>query len=158
MSPYRSSSGYGGSCPTAIPPSPYYLGRSVPRSIDCDSFMLIRMNIEPGQVVDFTSTQMSDEWHSGTYFTATNFIYVGTPSLWVLKNSSISGYPLWNKDIPCDTFRPGCPTSVNWSTFSILNAHEIKMYIENRGKEIGHLIARLAGAYYQQDPNYGYRP
>ncbi len=50
-------------------------------------------------------------------------------------------------DTPCDTYRPTCPTFVDWPVFALMGNQRLEITVENRGKEIGHFISRMAGSY-----------
>ena len=109
-----------------------------------NSFMLVRMNIEPGQVVELDASR-GDQWAYGAYFRPSHFIYVGSPDLWILKKSRVDGAEFIISDTPCDTYKPTCPTWVDWPPFSCLHLPRLFLFIENRGKEVGHFISRFAG-------------
>jgi hypothetical protein len=113
----------------------------------CDSFMLTRYNIEPGQVVKISSRDFDDQWCGGPQFAPQHCIYVGTSDLWLLQQSQvISDFRVVFADTPLDTYRPSAPTFVNWPIFNC-SAHSLELMVENRGKEIGHFVARLAGSF-----------
>jgi len=115
--------------------------------------MLKRHNIEPGQAVEY-SAKKDGNWRLGAYFSASNFVYVGSSSLWIIDGiSSVNGQPLFGDDVPCDSFRPGCPTTIAWPMFGCVGHADLFLKIENRGTEVGHFIARLAGRF--EDNSYG---
>ena len=139
--------------PTMLQPD-HLAGRARPEAKPpTDSFMLFRTGIEPGETIHLDTREM-DEWAFGPHFLARYFIFVGSPNLWLLKSSACNGYMLTQaSDLPCDTFRPGCPTWVNWKAFSCSGFHATMiMDIENRGKEKGDFIARMAGEYMEKYP------
>lgn len=119
-----------------------------PSPVPNNSFMLTRMNIEPGETVEIHADK-SEEWAYGAHFLPKHFVYVGSKDLWMLGDgkSRIDGTRLIHKDTPCDTYRPTCPTWVDWPVFSCVNNHRLIVVVENRGKEIGHFISRMAGNY-----------
>ena len=113
-----------------------------------DSFMLTRMNIEPGETVEIHADK-SEEWAYGARFAPAHFVYAGSKDLWMLGDgkSRVDSIGVIQKDTPCDTYRPTCPTWVNWPMFSCIGVNRLILVVENRGKEIGHFISRMAGNY-----------
>ena len=124
-----------------------------------NSFMLTLMSIEPGETVEIHAVH-SEEWAYGAYFTPAHFVYVGSNDLWMLGDgkSQIGGTRVILKDTPCDTYRPTCPTWVDWPVFSCLGPNHLILTVENRGKEVGHFISRMAGNYASDGiyPGLGY--
>jgi len=119
-----------------------------------NSIVLSHFNVEPGQVVSLTSKDVK-EWIGGPWFNPTDFIFVGSPDLWIVKNSNAGGMLLFGADMPCDSFRPGCPSAIAWPIFSSSgSSSELKMDVENRGDKVGHFISRIAGNF--SDPSVGY--
>lgn len=112
---------------------------------DAHSFVMTRYNIEPGQKVEIHGKEC--DWAFSAYFSATNFVYVGSAGLWVLRRSNVCSQTLFGTDIPCESFTPGCPTSIAWPIFGCFDNVDLLLEIENRGKEVGHFVARLAGKY-----------
>lgn len=109
------------------------------------SVSLSRFGIEPGQTVTLTSRDVK-EWIGGPWFSPMDFIFVGSCDLWVTKNSNAGGALLFGADMPCDSFRPGCPSAIDWPVFSSGGASsELKMDVENRGDKVGNFISRIAG-------------
>lgn len=123
---------------------------SMPR----DSFMLLRYNIEPGQKVEISSwdDEHQNQWWGGPYFEPKHFIYIGTSNLWlVASDSRVNAQSLFPTDLPADSFRIPGPTFINWPTFGCFKSQSLFVGIENRGKEMGHFVARLAGKYVQDN-------
>ncbi len=114
-----------------------------------DSLMLVRLNIEPGETVTVSSGDLP-EWYGGPYFMPKHFIYVGHGDLWLLRSSRVKAASMIEADQPCETYRLPAPTFVNWPVFGVLAGWGLELQVMNRGEEIGHLIARLAGEF--QDP------
>jgi hypothetical protein len=110
--------------------------------------MLIQMNIRPGETVEIHADK-SEEWAYGAFFLPKHFVYVGSKDLWMLGDgkSQVNGIWVCKKDTPCDTYRPTCPTWVDWPAFSYVDRNRLVLVVENRGKEIGHFISRMAGNY-----------
>lgn len=132
----------------------YY--RDVPR----DSFMLTRFNIEPGQTVKICTddVELRDQWRVGPIFATKHCIYVGSPDLWMLSSGTqCNSIQLTAKDVPMDTYRLPAPTFVNWPTFSCLG-FPLQLAVENRGKVLGHFVARLAGEFAVGPVTYGGYP
>lgn len=138
----------GGRYPTML--QPLMRGPREPEP-PADSFMVFHTGIEPGEKV-FLDTQDMDEWVFGPHFAPKYFVYVGSPNLWLLKASHCNGTTLSASDLPCETYRPGCPTWVNWPTFSCAGfSLPMILVIENRGKEKGDFIARMAGEFHRPE-------
>lgn len=140
--PYRTP----GSCA----PSPF-IGSLVTHDIrmppGSQSLVIKRFNIEPGQKVNIRSRDLG--WHIEPMFDACDLVYVGSRDIWILKESYAGGQPLFpGADIPCETFSPGCPTKISWPVFGCMGSSmDLDLLIENRGTEVGHFVARLAGNY-----------
>lgn len=113
------------------------------------SLVFKRMNIEPGQPVKMTSKDAS--WVLGNTFSPSGLVYVGSPDFWILERSYAGGIALFGAEIPCDSFRPGCPSGIDWPILQCFvgASGEIDMNVENRGDKVGHFIIRLAGNFEQ---------
>lgn len=126
-----------------VPYNPY--SRS-PAPTGSQSLVFKRTNIESRQEIIISSKDA--EWSLGHSFAATDLVYVGSPDLWILAKSNAGGIPLFGMDVPCDSFRPGCPSGVLWPILTCLtSASGMNMHVQNRGEKVGHFIVRLAGNY-----------
>ena len=123
-----------------IPPSPV-----TPNN----SFMLTKLNIEPGEAVEIRADEKHEEWAYGAHFYPAHFVYVGSKDLWMLGGGKtrVGSASLVQTDTPCDTYRPTCPTFVDWPMFGLIGSQRLVITVENRGKEVGHFISRMAGSY-----------
>ena len=141
--PYRTGPGY--------PPPGFPRSYSEPPKpvTPNNSFMLTHINIEPGEVVEIRAAEKNEEWAYGSHFLPAHFVYVGSRDLWMLGGgkTQVAGRSLIQTDTPCDTYRPTCPTFVDWPAFGCIGSQKLLITVENRGEKTGHFISRMAGTY-----------
>lgn len=115
--------------------------------------LVITKPIEAGQVVEFTTDELHDQFIINPYFLATHFIYVGAPDMWLINahEGKYSGPPsvrILGSDLPCDSFRPGTNNEIGWPLIGLGDPQrKLTLLMENRSDKFGVFVARLAGKF-----------
>lgn len=130
-----------------------YRSRLPTKQVPQSGSMVIQKPIEAGQVIEFTTDDLHDQFISNPYFLATHFIYVGSTGMWLLnthdgKNSGPPAMRILGADLPCDSFRPGTNNEVGWPLMGLGDSrYKLTLLMENRSDKFGFFVARLAGKF-----------